>query len=265
MTEETRACKHHGEVPNSEWGRYFDAHNQKDRLYCKLCNRERAAAYQEKATASRKERREIQEFRVCPTHGELPILEFGSWINHDSKGGTRYYYCNLCKKSQRQRRGVLIKEHEQEKIALAKSKPKKTCIHHGELLPADIAVNSLGQTRCKLCQKESKICTRRSKGDAKQKDRQYNLKSSYGISVEEYDSLSASQNDLCMVCKKKETKKMRGVVSRLSVDHCHQAEKNGEMKIRGLLCMKCNTGIAMFNDSPEMLREAANYLEKHIV
>ena len=42
------------------------------------------------------------------------------------------------------------------------------------------------------------------------------------------------------------------------LDHCHTSSK-----VRGWLCKGCNTGIGIFTDSPERLRLAAAYLEKH--
>lgn len=44
---------------------------------------------------------------------------------------------------------------------------------------------------------------------------------------------------------------------RLHIDHNHKTEK-----IRGLLCHRCNRGLACFRDNPERLRNAAVYLEK---
>lgn len=41
------------------------------------------------------------------------------------------------------------------------------------------------------------------------------------------------------------------------VDHCHSTGEN-----RGILCPKCNLGIAHLRDSPEVCRQAADYLEK---
>jgi len=42
----------------------------------------------------------------------------------------------------------------------------------------------------------------------------------------------------------------------LGVDHCHKT-----MKLRGVLCSGCNTGLGQFQDNPILLRAAADYLE----
>lgn len=61
-----------------------------------------------------------------------------------------------------------------------------------------------------------------------------------------------SQNNVCLVCK--EPSKMRG----LAVDHDH---KTG--RVRGLLCISCNGALGMVNDSPQVLRLLAEYLENN--
>jgi len=44
----------------------------------------------------------------------------------------------------------------------------------------------------------------------------------------------------------------------LAVDHIH-----GTTYIRDLLCSSCNTGIGHLKDKPELLRKAANYIERY--
>lgn len=39
--------------------------------------------------------------------------------------------------------------------------------------------------------------------------------------------------------------------------------KHGEGTWRGVLCYKHNTGLGLFNDDPELLEAAANYLRTH--
>jgi hypothetical protein len=79
------------------------------------------------------------------------------------------------------------------------------------------------------------------------------LKSMYGITVEEFEMMSTTQGGVCKICGRPPIGK-----SRLSVDHEHSTSR----RVRGLLCDPCNTGVGMFRDNPELLRGAADYLEK---
>jgi hypothetical protein len=83
--------------------------------------------------------------------------------------------------------------------------------------------------------------------------RNTHLKSKFGITIEQFDSLLKTQNNCCAICMSP-TPKGRGT---FHVDHCH---KTGT--IRGLLCHDCNTGIGKFGDNIEALRKAVNYLER---
>lgn len=69
----------------------------------------------------------------------------------------------------------------------------------------------------------------------------------YGITPEEYQAMSEAQDGKCAICHTRH---------RLVVDHCHKT-----MKVRGLLCQRCNKGIGLFLDDPIALRRAAKYLE----
>lgn len=58
----------------------------------------------------------------------------------------------------------------------------------------------------------------------------------------QYSRMLASQNGVCAICGKKETKvdRQNGVLSRLCVDHCHRTGN-----VRGLLCFRCNTNLGV--------------------
>lgn len=65
----------------------------------------------------------------------------------------------------------------------------------------------------------------------------------------------AAQDGRCAICRKSETELGRS----LSVDHWH----TGDKRVRQLLCAECNRGLGVFKDNPDLLREAAAYLERH--
>lgn len=82
-------------------------------------------------------------------------------------------------------------------------------------------------------------------------DRKSMLKHDYGITVEEYDAMSARQNGVCAICGRPQSAR-RG---RLSIDHDH---KTGS--IRGLLCTNCNSALGMVNDRIDLLKEMIEYI-----
>ena len=78
----------------------------------------------------------------------------------------------------------------------------------------------------------------------------YNLKRNYGITEADYQSMLEKQHGTCAICTK-----TCSTGRRLCVDHCHTT---GE--VRGLLCKRCNTAIALLGDSVEGVSKAASYL-----
>lgn len=82
------------------------------------------------------------------------------------------------------------------------------------------------------------------------------LKIRYGIGLEEYEKLLAQQNYSCKICGTK--KPGRKDVKRFAVDHCHKTNK-----IRGLLCMACNTAIGLLNEDPKFFDAAQSYLREN--
>lgn len=71
---------------------------------------------------------------------------------------------------------------------------------------------------------------------------------------EEYETLLQEQNSTCAIC---------GITAeeigkRLIVDHNHET-----LKVRGLLCWRCNSGLGFFKDNQAHLAMAIEYLVKH--
>lgn len=75
-----------------------------------------------------------------------------------------------------------------------------------------------------------------------------------------YAEMVASQGGVCAICGRPESDGRT-----LSVDHDHGCcpESVCGQCVRGLLCTACNHGLGKFLDSPELLRAAAEYLERH--
>jgi hypothetical protein len=100
---------------------------------------------------------------------------------------------------------------------------------------------------------------RRTKSDRKKGFRAH-LKFAYGITVTEFNRLLSQQNYACAACLKPETVRRRTARKtsrrpRLSVDHCHNTGR-----VRGLLCLKCNTALGLLRDDPAIVLGLLIYL-----
>ena len=90
--------------------------------------------------------------------------------------------------------------------------------------------------------------------------RSYYLRSTFGITIEEYDLMLEAQGGLCAICREPEVvadPKNSETMKRLAVDHDHNTGK-----VRGLLCQRCNMGLGYFRDCAEFLDAAAFYLRR---
>lgn len=86
--------------------------------------------------------------------------------------------------------------------------------------------------------------------------RERNLRTKYGITIADFDRLSAEQGGKCAVCDR--VPAGHGKSGTLHVDHCHELGV-----IRGLLCDSCNRAIGLLGDSPAVLAKASMYLVRH--
>lgn len=68
----------------------------------------------------------------------------------------------------------------------------------------------------------------------------------YGLTQEEFDSMMCAAAGRCALCNKQ---------ADLFIDHCHKTQK-----IRGLLCLQCNTALGNFQDDVLLLKKAIQYL-----
>lgn len=84
--------------------------------------------------------------------------------------------------------------------------------------------------------------------------RRWNLRTRYGITLEEYDALLTAQGGRCAICG---TDSPGRRVKFFAVDHDHRTGA-----VRGLLCQLCNQALGQWRDAPAILRRAIAYLEK---
>ena len=103
-----------------------------------------------------------------------------------------------------------------------------------------------------------RVCSTCRRSSARAGARDARLQATYGITQAEYEQRLAKQGGKCAIC---------GGTRRtnLDVDHDHAKERAGiptRDTIRGLLCRRCNKLLASVRDKPEVLRAAAEYLER---
>lgn len=72
------------------------------------------------------------------------------------------------------------------------------------------------------------------------------------LTLDEYDQMVVAQRGLCAICEQPPTRRA------LSVDHNHKT-----VKIRALLCDACNKAIGLLQDSVDLCKKAAQYLEHY--
>ncbi len=77
-----------------------------------------------------------------------------------------------------------------------------------------------------------------------------NIERLYGISNEEYEEMQIRCNNRCELCQK--------IVDKLCVDHNHTTGK-----IRGLLCVHCNSLVGYCKEDQQILLSAIDYLKKY--
>lgn len=83
--------------------------------------------------------------------------------------------------------------------------------------------------------------------------RKYAIKSRFGLTLDEWDSIYVLQDFSCAICLTMDPGK-RG----WATDHDHETGKT-----RGILCQLCNSVLGYAKDSTTVLRRAALYLEKN--
>lgn len=79
------------------------------------------------------------------------------------------------------------------------------------------------------------------------------LRTSYGITLDQFEELERQQGFACACCQRKPS----GRQSRLYVDVDKVTKK-----LRGLICRSCITGLGVIGDSPASIARVLQYLER---
>ena len=206
--------------------------------------------------------------KICKIHGELSPDKI---VNH-KRNGKFSLECHECVKSYHLKSYQKQKKLHEENIKNNEYKnfiPKKTCSIHGVLSADQIQVRGKYK-KCRLCMglqcrkwekknRKKVLETRRifySKN--KIKYRKKSVLKNKEISLLQYEELLKNQNNKCYICGLPETKKFKGELISLSIDHNH---KSG--KVRKLLCHHCNTGIGHFKEDTSLMKKAIEYIIQH--
>jgi hypothetical protein len=92
----------------------------------------------------------------------------------------------------------------------------------------------------------------------KEKIKMYWIRKTYGLTSEEYKKLLDDQKGVCYLCHQPETRKRRGALLPLCLDHCHQSGK-----VRKFLCFRCNTVLGMVEEDPILVENLKTYIVEH--
>jgi hypothetical protein len=88
---------------------------------------------------------------------------------------------------------------------------------------------------------------------AKEHSRRTHIMRKFGLTVEQYDTMLAEQNNGCAICGQSCATGMN-----LAVDHDHATGK-----VRALLCKNCNTAIGLLGEDTDRMAKAIEYIQFH--
>jgi len=217
--------------------KFFSYNGKKDKT-CKDCrnayNRERYAIT--KAPFTKKQPVFDGLSKVCSICNERKSVADFNISNREQKGASRYHaYCKACASEKRDteregERGAKYREEHREEIRRKKR----------EYL-------SIPENR------EKNRIYAREYAKKRPEMQRIRLLAKYGLDEAGYDILLHKQDGKCAICGKEHN----GKHNVFAIDHCHKSNV-----VRSLLCKQCNVGLGNFFDDPEVLRKAAEYLER---
>lgn len=147
---------------------------------------------------------------------------------------TGYITCRICVNNRERR-----KRGSQEVDVLLPSNKDKTHCKNGHPYSGDnLYIHpKTGARRCLACHSAL--------------TKQWRLLNVYDLSMDKYEQMVEEQGNQCAICS------VSFDEYQPHVDHDHDT---GD--VRALLCTKCNTGLGQFQDDPDLLQNAIDYLAK---
>jgi hypothetical protein len=86
--------------------------------------------------------------------------------------------------------------------------------------------------------------------------REYQLKTQYNLTLDQYNKMLSDQNNSCKVCDIKFNINIKPLTPH--VDHCHATSK-----VRGLLCMNCNASLGQLKEDTKIMQKLIEYVKEH--
>lgn len=116
---------------------------------------------------------------------------------------------------------------------------------------------------CKKCRIARNEGWWREHPDAARNKRRRRVLKAHGLTEDEYNTLLAAQGGVCAICRTQDPGGKSGLRFHIDHDriHCPGYKCCGKC-VRGLLCVRCNTGLGLFWDKPSLLRKAGSYVEE---
>jgi len=114
-------------------------------------------------------------------------------------------------------------------------------------------VKATGHRQCRTC-----IRLRPADKVRSQRDRRTKLKRKYGMTESDLQALLSAQDGRCAICRV-----TLNLLKQQSGETAHIDHDHATGKVRGVLCMRCNTALGYFRDSSATLIAAAAYLRRN--
>lgn len=202
--------------------------------------------------------------KICLRHGELTLNQVHKENNKSKKGFL--YRCNQCKLDKDRRWKEAHRLQHRESAGRARKEARR--LYREGLTDKKAKADIWREEDFKKDPEKHRNYGRNYKERHGAHKVTQDITNYFGLTHEEYVELFIKHNNVCAICKQKETRKSRteGQICRLSVDHCHHCSEKGIKgikNVRGLLCHSCNTGIGKFKDNIDLLKNVISYLEQH--